>query len=71
MATPAEIQAQLDSAATGRVANIQTVYYPGTVKTNLYVVGMVGYAGRSRWCETTTADSAAAQATSILSQLAG
>lgn len=70
MATPAEIQAQLDSAATGRVANIQTVYYPGTVKTNLYVVGMVGYAGRARWCETTTADNAATQATSILAQLA-
>lgn len=71
MATPAEIQAAMDSAATGRVANIQCMQNAeGTTVDDFYVVGVIApYAGRSRWCRTTAADSAATQAASILAQL--
>lgn len=69
MATPAQIQAQLDSAGTGKVANITISTHAGATYDNHYVVGIDSYAGRSRWCTTTQADSAATQAASILTQL--
>jgi len=69
MATPAEIQAQLDSAATGRVANI-TRSVNGATLDNHYVVGVTApYAGRARWVQTTAAQTAAQQATAILAGL--
>lgn len=70
MATPAEIQAQLDSAGTGNVANIQSSVHADETYDNHYVVGINSYPGRSRWCTTTASDSAATQAASILTQLA-
>lgn len=70
MATPAEIQAQLDSAATGRIANIRSSVHAGALKDNHYVETITGYAGRSMWCATTAAESAANQATEIRDQLA-
>lgn len=69
MATPAEIQAQIDSAATGRVANI-TRSIIGSTLDDHYVVGVLTpYAGRSRWVQTTAAQTAAQQATAILAAL--
>ncbi len=70
MATPAEIQAQIDSANTVHVANItQSIAIDGTYDAH-YVVGVTEpYAGRSRWCQTTAANTAAQQATSILTAL--
>ena len=70
MATPAEIQAQLDPAATGRIANIRSSVHADSLKDNHYVESITGYAGRSMWCETTAAESAANQATEIRNQLA-
>jgi hypothetical protein len=70
MATPAEIQAQLDSAGTGLVANIQQSVHAGATFDNHYVVGIGSYAGRSRWIATTAAQTAAQQATAILAGLA-
>lgn len=68
MATVAEIQAQLDSAATGRVATITSMMKSATSTIdNFYVVAKVG-AGNSRWCATTNTDSAATQAAAILTQ---
>lgn len=70
MATPAEIQAQIDSANTKHVANIQqSVKIDGTYDAH-YVVGVTDpYAGRSKWCRTTASQSAAQQATEILNEL--
>lgn len=70
MATPAEIQAQIDSAATGRVANIQASTHADATYDHHYAVGVMGeYAGRSRWCITTAAETAANQAVEILNEL--
>lgn len=68
MATPAEIQAQLD--ATGLAAKIEKVVHSSATIDNQYVNGGIGKAGRSIWTATTAADSAADQATSIAAQLA-
>lgn len=63
MATPAEIQAQLDT--TELAAKIlQSVHASATID-NHYVQGGVGYAGRGLWVATTAADSAATQAAAI------
>lgn len=70
MATPAEIQAQLDPAGTGKVANIISSVHAGSTYDNHYVVGINSYAGRSRWCATTAANTAGQQATQILNALA-
>lgn len=69
MATVAEIQAQIDTAATGRVAVI-TSMMKSAISTidNFYVQAKIG-AGRSRWCATTNTDSAATQAAAILTQM--
>lgn len=69
MATPAQIQAQIDAAGTGNVANIERSII-GTTIDEHYVVGQVApYAGRSRWVQTTQAQTAAQQATAILNAL--
>lgn len=67
MATPAEIQAELDSANTDHVAEIeQTVSIDATYDAH-YVVGITDpYQGASMWCQTTNASSAAAQAAEII-----
>lgn len=70
MATPAEIQAQLDPSATGRIANIRSSVHADATYDNHYVESITGYAGRSMWCRTTAANSAATQAATILTQLA-
>lgn len=62
MATRDEIQAQLDP--TGLAASIQEFTNAG-LKQNCYVVGGIGYAGRSLWVETTAAQTASQQATAI------
>lgn len=70
MATPAEIQAQIDSAGTGKVANITMSMGVDSTYDNHYVVGVSPpYTGRSRWVKTTKSDSAATQATAILNAL--
>jgi hypothetical protein len=71
MATPAAIQAQIDSAATGRVANItRSEHIDGTYDGH-YVVGvMAPYVGRSLWVRTTAAQTAAQQASTITTALA-
>ena len=70
MATPAEIQAQLDSANTMHVANIQQGLSIDATYDAYYVVGITEpYSGRSRWCQTTKADTAANQAAEIIAAL--
>lgn len=70
MATPAEIQAALDPAGTGQVANITVSQRATSAEDMHYVVGINSYAGRSRWITTNVASSASAQATVILAGLA-
>lgn len=70
MATPAAIQAQIDAASTVHVANIQTSISVDATYDAHYVVGVTApYAGRSRWCTTTTAETAANQAAEIVAAL--
>lgn len=69
MATPAEIQAQIDHAGTGRVANITLSTGVDATYDNHYVVGQIGYSGRSRWVRTTKSDDAETQAAAILAAL--
>ena len=70
MATVAEIQAQLDSASTHNVINIlKSVTVDATYDAH-YCVGIAHpYAGRTRWCTTTTAETAANQAGEIQTAL--
>lgn len=63
MATTAEIQAQLDP--TELAAKIVRSNHAGATLDNHFVVGGIGYAGRSLWVATTAADSAATQAAAI------
>ena len=70
MATPAEIQAQLDSAKTKHVAEIQQSIVVDATYDAHYVVGITDpYSGRSKWCQTTTAETAANQAAEIIAVL--
>ena len=64
MATVAEVQAELDPGATLRLIRIVKIFILST-KSWYFCIGGQGRAGRARWCEATTADSAANQATSI------
>lgn len=67
MATVAEIQAELGT--NGMAANIiRSEPYDATYDAH-YVVGLTSAPGRSRWCVTTNADSAADQASDILDKL--
>jgi len=50
-------------------AQIQHMQMPDSTVQVWYVVGNQDARGRARWCSTTAADNAAAQAASILTQL--
>ena len=67
--TEATLVAQIDSAATGRTIKLQT-YLPGPTITTVYAVGVVApYAGRSRWVDLTSSNSAAQAATQLQNAL--
>lgn len=68
MATIVDIQTSLGN--TGYNARIvKTIENVVSGADSHYVVGGVGHAGRCRWCQTTRADAASVQATSIDTQL--
>jgi len=67
MATTAAIQTALGA---DQIAKITRSEVSGSTYDLHYVVGGVGYAGRSHWCRTTAANSAADQATEIETALA-
>jgi hypothetical protein len=67
--TEAQLVAQLDSTGTGRVINIETLI-PGPVVTDVYAVGVTApYAGRSRWVQLTSSNTAAQAATQLQNAL--
>jgi len=70
MATPAAILAQIDTGSTNNVVHItQSISVDATYDAH-YCVGIAHpYTGRSRWCTTTTAETAANQAAEILAAL--
>lgn len=66
MATPAEIQAQLDPTELGaKILRSVHAEDQATDYDNHYVQGGIGYAGRCLWVATTASESAADQATAI------
>lgn len=66
MATPAEIQAQLDpTELAAKIVRSVHAEDQATDYDNHFVVGGVGYAGRSLWVQTAVADNAATQAAAI------
>jgi hypothetical protein len=67
MATPAEIQTQLDP--THRAAKIVRSTHLDATYDAHYVVGQTGYAGRCLWVQTTAANNAATQAAAITTAL--
>lgn len=67
MATTAAIQAQL---GTKNIACITRTEVSGSTYDRHYTVGGIGYAGKSCWCRTTAANTAAQQATEITTALA-
>jgi hypothetical protein len=67
--TEAQLVAQLDSASTGRTINIETLI-PGPTITDVYAVGVTApYAGRSRWVQVTSSNTAAQAASQIQTAL--
>jgi hypothetical protein len=67
--TEAQLVAQLDSASTGRTINIETLI-PGPTITDVYAVGITApYAGRSRWVQVTSSNTAAQAASQIQTAL--
>jgi hypothetical protein len=69
MATQAEIQAELDSQGTKKIANITKSQWISSSVENFYVVGMNGYAGICRWVTCNPSEAAADQAADILTGL--
>jgi hypothetical protein len=68
--TEASLNAQIDSATTGKVAQIIT-FNPGSTYTDIYVVGITApYAGRSRWTQVANSNTAAQAWTAIQNNLA-
>lgn len=68
--TEAQLVAQIDSARTGRVANL-TAFNPGASYTDVYVVGVTApYAGRSRWVQIANSRTAAQAWSDIQTALA-
>lgn len=68
MATPAAIQAQIDlTAPTTKI--IKSYIGAGTIDDHYVVGGMAPHTGRSRWVQTTAAQTAAQQAAVILAAL--
>lgn len=70
MATPSEIQSEADSANTMHVYHIlQSISVDETYDAH-YVQGIVHpYAGKAKWCQTTTAETAANQNAEIVAEL--
>jgi hypothetical protein len=67
--TEAQLVAQLDPNGTGRVINIQTLI-PGPVVTDCYGVGVIApYAGRERWVQLTSSNTAAQAAAQLQAAL--
>lgn len=68
MATPTEIQAQLDPQGTGKKINIQTKFSVSVTDSWYCVAGIESGlpAGRNRWVTSTSTDNAATQAASII-----
>ncbi len=67
--TEASLVAQLDSASTGRTITL-TTYLPGATITTVYAVGVTApYAGRSRWVDLTSSNTAAQAATQLQNAL--
>lgn len=67
--TEAQLVAQLDSASTGRTITLQT-FQPGATITTVYAVGVLApYAGRSRWVDLTSSNTAAQAATQLQNAL--
>lgn len=68
MATPAEIQTQIDlTAPTTKI--VKSYNGAGTIDDHFVVGGHAPHAGRSRWVQTTAAQTAAQQAAVILAAL--
>lgn len=68
--TEAQLVAQLDPASTGRTITIQELI-PGPVVTDVYAVGVLApYAGRSRWVQVTSSNTAVQAAAQIQNALA-
>lgn len=70
MASPSEIQAIGDSANTMHVYHIlQSISVDATYDAH-YVQGIVApYAGKAKWCTTTTAETATNQNAEIVAEL--
>jgi hypothetical protein len=67
--TEATLVAQLDPAGTGRTIELQT-YQPGATITTVYAIGVIApYAGRSRWVDLTSSNTAAQAATQLQNAL--
>lgn len=67
--TEAQLVAQLDSANTGRTIVLES-YLPGPTITSVYAVGVLTpYAGRSRWVDLTSSNTAAQAATQLQNAL--
>ena len=65
----AQLNAQLDAAATGRTITLQT-FNPGTVNTTIYAIGVTApYAGRSRFVDVANTNTAAQAAAVIQAAL--
>jgi len=72
MATPAEIQAQLDASEV-KARIVRSVHIDGTYDAHCVKVSAAGGSGyranRGKWCQTTAAQTAAQQATAITNVL--
>lgn len=67
--TEASLVAQIDPASTDRTIQLIN-YIPGATVTNVYAIGIVApYAGRSRWVELTSSNTAAQAATQLQNAL--
>lgn len=67
--TEAQLVAQLDTTGQGRTITLQT-FQPGATITTVYAVGVTApYAGRSRWFDLTTSNTAAQAATALQNAL--
>jgi len=70
MATPQAIQLAADAANTMNIVRIQQSMSIDATYDAHFTVGITApYAGYSRWCQTTKADSAADQAVELLAAL--
>lgn len=67
--TEATLTAQLDPTAGGRTITLES-FIPGATYTQVYAVGVIApYAGRSRWVQVDSTNTAAQAATAIQSAL--